>query len=249
MLKITGAAVAGSSVLGLEALAAEPSASAGKNLSGNKKRKALIIGAHPDDPETGCGGTMVVLKNAGYEVVSVYMTRGEAGIEGKTHSEAAQIRVAEATKACEVMGVRPVFMTQIDGSSEVNKERYAEMRELIDAEKPDIVFTHWPIDTHADHRVCSTLVFDAWRRLGYPFELYYFEVMSGVQSMLFNPTDWVDISSTYKIKEEASFCHVSQHPERWYASAHGNMEIFRGMEFRCTRAEAFVHMNKNHQIF
>ncbi len=249
MLKITGAAVAGSSLLGLEALAAGQTQINGKNLSGNKKKKALVIGAHPDDPETGCGGTMVVLKNAGYEVVSVYMTRGEAGIEGKTHSQAAEIRVAEATEACKIMGVRPVFLTQIDGSSEVNKDRYIEMREIIDAEKPDIVFTHWPVDSHADHRVCSTLVYDAWRRLGYPFELYYFEVMSGVQSQLFHPTDWVDISSTYKIKEEASFCHKSQNPENWYHSAHGSMEIFRGMEFRCSRAEAFVHMNRNEKFF
>ena len=249
MLKITGAAVAGTSVLGLEALAAEPASNKGNNLSGEKKRKALIIGAHPDDPETGCGGTMVVLRKAGYEVVSVYMTKGEAGIPGKTHDEAAAIRKAEATAACKVMDVRPVFLTQIDGSSEVNKERYAEMRDLIDAEKPDIVFTHWPVDSHADHRVCSTLVYDAWRRLGYPFELYYFEVMSGVQSQLFHPTDWVDISSTYKVKEEASFCHVSQKPENWYHSAHGGMELFRGMEFRCDRAEAFVHMNRNEKIY
>ncbi len=249
MIKITGAAVAGSSVFGLDALAAQPKGNNGNNLSGSKKKKALIIGAHPDDPETGCGGTMVVLKNAGYEVVSVYMTKGEAGIPGKTHDEAAAIRKAEATAACKIMGVRPVFLTQIDGSSEVNQERYKEMRELIDAEKPDIVFTHWPVDSHADHRVCATLVYDAWRRLGYPFELYYFEVMSGVQSQLFHPTDWVDITSTYKIKEEASFCHVSQKPENWYHSAHSQMEIFRGMEFRCERAEAFVHLNKDKKFY
>jgi LmbE family N-acetylglucosaminyl deacetylase len=41
------------------------------------KKKVLVIGAHPDDPETGCGGTMVWLKEAGCEVVAVYMTKGE----------------------------------------------------------------------------------------------------------------------------------------------------------------------------
>ena len=137
---------------------------------------------------------MLVLKEAGYEVVSVYLTKGEAGIVGKSHAESAAIRVEEATCASQMLGARPVFMTQIDGNTEINKERYVEMRELIAAEKPDVVFTHWPIDSHADHRVCSLLVYDAWRRLGYNFELYYFEVMSGMQTTLFHPTDYVDIS-------------------------------------------------------
>ena len=62
---------------------------------------------------------MLVLKQAGYEVVSVYMTKGEAGIPGKTHEESSAIRVEEATKASEMLGARPVFMTQIDGSTEM----------------------------------------------------------------------------------------------------------------------------------
>lgn len=176
MLKTASAAIAGTSLLGMEALAYNT------HTGTTPAKKALIIGAHPDDPETGCGGTMLVLKQTGYEVVSVYMTKGEAGIPGKTHEESSAIRVEEATKASAMLGARPVFMTQIDGSTEINKERYVEMRELIAAEKPDVVFTHWPIDSHADHRVCSSLVYDAWRRLGYNFELYYFEVMSGMQS-------------------------------------------------------------------
>ena len=128
MLKTAGAAIAGTSLLGMETFASNP----GAGIASSKK--ALIIGAHPDDPETGCGGTMIRLKQAGYEVVAVYMTKGEAGISGKTHEESAAIRVKEATKASEILGVRPVFMTQIDGNTEINKERYVEMRELIAAE-------------------------------------------------------------------------------------------------------------------
>ena len=136
MLKLTGVAVAGTSLLGMPAWGQDtPDASP-------KQRKALVIGAHPDDPETGCGGTMMVLKEAGYEVVAVYMTKGEAGIVGKSHEESSAIRVEEAKRACEVLGVRPVFMTQIDGNAEINKERYVEMREVIAGEKPDVVFTH-----------------------------------------------------------------------------------------------------------
>ena len=245
MLKMTGAAVAGTSLFGLDAVASERNYREDEKKRGKKGRKAMIFGAHPDDPETGCGGTMIKLKNAGFEVVSVYLTKGEAGIPGTSYDDSAKIRVAEATKACQMMGVRPVFLTQIDGSAEVNKERYTEVKELLAAEKPDIVFTHWPIDSHADHRVCYTLVYDAWRRLGYEFELYFYEVMSGVQTQLFHPTDWVDITETSQLKKDASFCHVSQKPENWYTSAHEQMEIFRGMEYRCGRAEAFVHARRD----
>ena len=119
------------------------------------------------------------------------------------------------------------------------------MRELIAAEKPDVVFTHWPIDSHADHRVCSTLGYDAWRRLGYSFELYYFEVMSGMQSQLFQPTDYVNISSVTKQKWEACYCHVSQDMKALYDDWHEPMERFRGIEFRCKAAEAFIHLQRD----
>ena len=245
MLKKSGAAVLGASILGVDAFASSPAGAENPATSGKSAgKKAMIIGAHPDDPETGCGGTIAALKDAGWEVVCVYMTKGEAGIPGKTHDEAAQIRKAEATEACKVFGVRPIFMTQIDGSSEINKERYDEMKHLIDSEKPDIVLTHWPIDSHRDHRNCSCLVYDAWRYLGYPFELFYFEVMSGMQSQLFHPTDYVDISKYTQIKRDASFCHKSQDPEGWYDKWHGGMQTFRGMESNCTAAEAFIHLRR-----
>lgn len=83
MIKITGAALAGAALLNNTAIAQDNSAEKSYNA---KKKKALIIGAHPDDPETACGGTMVLLREAGYDVVSVYMTRGEAGIVGDRKS-------------------------------------------------------------------------------------------------------------------------------------------------------------------
>ena len=71
-------------------------------------KKVLVIGAHPDDPESMCAGTMLKLKAMGAEVVAVYLTSGEAGIVGKTHEQARTIRQAKARKACEVLGVRAV---------------------------------------------------------------------------------------------------------------------------------------------
>jgi len=244
MLKLTGTALAGSAVLGTDAFADNNSIIGKATGTPGKGKKAMVIGAHPDDPETGCGGTIMVLKKLGYEVVVVYMTRGEAGVPGKSHAESSAMRMKEAREACEVFGVRPIFMTQIDGSSEITKERYAEMKEVIEKENPDMVFTHWPIDSHRDHRICSILTYDAWRQLKYGFDLYYYEVMSGVQSMIFHPTDWVDITEFADIKKKATYCHKCQNPEDWYDESHGQMEIFRGMEHNCKRAEAFIHIRR-----
>lgn len=211
-----------------------------QDIMGGHYKKCLAIGAHPDDPESMCAGTMLKLKEQGCEVVSVYLTQGEGGIFGLSQSEARDIRHAEAIKACEVMGVRPIFLTQIDGCTEVNSERYAEMLALIEQEKPDIVITHWPIDTHRDHRNCSVLVYDAWMQTNHSFDLYYVEVMSGYQTQNFTPTSYVDITSVRDKKLEAYLCHESQNLEGNIAKFHDPMEMMRGLEYQCQYAEAFV---------
>lgn len=227
-------------VLGLLLCAQTTLQAAERWLEGYKK--VLVIGAHPDDPETMCGGTMIKLREMGAEVVSVYFTGGEAGIPGKSHEESRTIRTAEAQKACEMLGVRAVFMTQIDGNAEVNKERYAEMKALIEAEKPDMVITHWPIDSHRDHRVCAILVYDAWRQTGYNFDLYYGEVMTGLQTQTFAPDHWVNITEQHEQKVKAYYSHASQDMlvvQEW----HDAMEIMRGMECHTQYGEAFVKQN------
>ena len=208
----------------------------------NGYKKVLVIGAHPDDPETMCGGTMLKLKTMGAEVVSVYLTSGEAGIKGKNHEEARSIRQAEARHACEVMGVKAEFLTQIDGNAEVNKERYAEMKALIEREKPDMVITHWPIDSHRDHRVCAVLVYDAWRQSGYSFDLYYGEVMTGIQTQNFTPTLWVNITDYKAQKEKAYMCHESQGMAD-IKPYHNAMERMRGLESQTQYGEAFIKQN------
>ena len=208
----------------------------------NEYKKVLVIGAHPDDPETMCGGTMLKLKAMGAEVVSVYLTSGEAGIKGKTHDEARTIRQAEALQACKTMGVKAIFLTQIDGNTEANKERYAEMKALIEQEKPDMVITHWPIDSHRDHRVCAILVYDAWRQSGYSFDLYYGEVMTGIQTQNFTPTLWVNITDYKAQKEKAYMCHTSQGMAD-IKPYHDTMERMRGLECQTQYGEAFIKQN------
>jgi LmbE family N-acetylglucosaminyl deacetylase len=199
----------------------------------------VVVGAHPDDPESGCGGTMALYAEAGWEVVALYLTRGEAGISGRSHQEAAEIRTAEAQKACEILGARAVFAGQIDGAAEVTNETYEKFLQILEAEKPAIVLTHWPVDSHRDHRAASLLTYDAWLRLKRGFTLYYYEVETGEQSQQYCPTDYVDITRTEAKKHAATFAHASQHPDEFY-KLHDLMNRFRGMEFGCRYAEAFM---------
>ncbi len=207
-----------------------------------KDMKVVCVGGHPDDPESGCGGTLAKLTSFGHQVTIIYLTRGEAGIAGKTHDEAAAIRSKEAMAASAILKARPVFAGQVDGDTIVNSDWIKKMQELIASEKPDVVFTHWPIDSHKDHQAASLLTIQSWMRSADKFELYFFEVCAGGQTMTFRPTDYVDISSVQAQKRLAVFCHTSQDPDSIYSCGHASMEDFRGREIGVKAAEAFVHM-------
>jgi len=109
---------------------AEDSLAKKKESSSKLKLKIIVAGAHPDDPETGCGGTMAKFANLGHDVVAFYLTRGERGIHGVSHDEAAKIRTEEAYKACEILKARPVFATQINGACEVTRDCYSEIKKI-----------------------------------------------------------------------------------------------------------------------
>jgi len=209
--------------------------------------RVIVAGAHPDDPESGCGGTIARLSDVGHDVVILYLTRGERGIKGKTYEEAGRIRTAEAQKACEILKARPVFAGQVNGKVEVNYARYDEFLKLVQSEQPDVVFTHWPIDTHEDHRATSLLLYDAWLRMERKFALYYFEVMTGMQTSQFSPTHYVDITATEARKRAACFAHASQNPEEFYA-VHDQMNRCRGMEFGTKLAEAFIRHAQSPEV-
>jgi LmbE family N-acetylglucosaminyl deacetylase len=205
------------------------------------KLRVVVVGAHPDDPECGCGGVIARYTDAGHTVSIVYFTRGEAGIRGKTHAEAAVIRTAEAERAAKILGARAVFAGQIDGATEVNKARYAEFDKLMAAEAPDVMFAHWPLDTHADHCAASLEAYHAWLAMRRKPALYFFEVMtnSGRQTQQFTPSIFVDITAAAARKREAIYAHASQDPASYYP-AHEQLARSRGMEIRCRYAEAFA---------
>lgn len=206
------------------------------------KKKIVCFGGHPDDPESGCGGTLARLAHNGHEVTIIYLTTGEAGIEGKTHEEAASIRKQEAIKACILLKAKPVFAGQIDGDTIMDNVWLVKVQKLIADEQPDMVFTHWPVDSHKDHQIASLLMIQTWVRSAKKFPLYFFEVCTGEQSMGFRPTDYVDITATQEQKRQSVYCHVSQDPPGIYGCGHAAMEDFRGRELGVKAAEAFVYM-------
>ncbi|MCW3113447.1 MAG: family deacetylase [Segetibacter sp.] len=208
-----------------------------------EKKKIVCVGGHPDDPESGCGGTLAKLAKKGHAITIIYLTTGEAGIEGKGHAEAAAIRKQEALNACTILNAKPIFAGQIDGDTIMNKMWLTKIQKLVYDEKPDIVFTHWPLDSHMDHQAASFLTIQAWVRAQQRFALYFFEVCAGEQTMTFHPTDYVDITDTQELKKKAVFCHTSQDPPGIYNCGHASMEDFRGRELGVKAAEAFICMN------
>jgi N-acetylglucosamine malate deacetylase 1 len=208
--------------------------------------KVVVAGGHPGDPEAACGGTIARYVDLGHEVVALYVTRGEAGIRSKSRAEAGAIRTQEAGRACGLLKMRALFAGQIDGATHLTPARYDEFHKLLAAEKPQVVFTHWPIDTHRDHRTTSLLVYDAWLACGRAFALYYYEVSTGEETQHFQPTHYVDITATEGRKRAACFAHESQAPVNFYAY-HQEMQRFRGLEAGCKQAEAFVHLEHSPQ--
>src|SRR6266446_6823632 len=161
--------------------------------SGAAPLNVVCVGAHPDDPESGCGGTLARYAVLGHGVTIVYLTRGERGIAGKSLDEAARIRTAECEAACRIIGAKPAFFGQVDGATEVTRTQVDAMQRQLAVQTPDVLYTHWPVDTHMDHQVASMLTIRAWMNLRTP-RLYFYEVNSGSQTEGFLPNTYVDVS-------------------------------------------------------
>jgi N-acetylglucosamine malate deacetylase 1 len=157
--------------------AAEPSPS-GTSVPTRAKLKVVVTGGHPGDPEYGCGGTIARYTDLGHEVVLLYLNRGEWP-ENPLLEDAKSVRIAEAKRACEILKARPAYAGQVNGAAIVDAAHYEKFHRILEAEQPNLVFTHWPIDNHADHRAISLLVYEAWLRMGKKFGLYYTRFPTG----------------------------------------------------------------------
>lgn len=164
-------------------------------------RSVLAIGAHPDDIELGCGGTIAKHVAVGDQVAMLVVTRGEVG-----PGDALQ-RVGEQQRAAEVLGVSTLLWG--DGIPDCQVSLYEldlvhVIERAIRRVGATIVYTHSPHDSHQDHRAVALCTMGAARLVS--------SVMSyGAPSALqFNPTAFVDISDSLDKKVDSLMCHASQ---------------------------------------
>jgi LmbE family N-acetylglucosaminyl deacetylase len=201
-----------------------------------KKLRIVVFGAHPDDPESGAGGLVALLSLEGHEVISAYGTcfRGDRAIGSEPEGV---VRRREAAAACRVLGAQAHFFDYAHENLESDRATESAVARWLEETHPDIVVTHWPLDTHPNHHTVSSLVWQAYQPQG-GWNLYFFEVMTGRQSLGFRPELYLDISSVRAKKKEALDCHQSQKPEAIWAF-HDGMHRARGAECGAPFAEAY----------
>ena len=122
-----------------------------------KKIDILAFGAHPDDVELGCAGTILLQVSLGYSVGIIDLTRGELGTRGT-----ASIRIKEAELAKRKMEVS--FRKNLgfqDGFFANNENNKLEIIKLIRYHNPSIILCNANEDRHPDHGRAATLIYDA----------------------------------------------------------------------------------------
>jgi bacillithiol biosynthesis deacetylase BshB1 len=171
----------------------------------------LAIGAHPDDVELACGGTLALLAAAGRRVGILHLTSGEAGSRG-TGAE----RRLEAERAAEVLGCREVrFLDCGDGGLRTGTAEedalITELRRL----RPALVLGPAPADRHPDHPRAHRLVADACfyaglvrRGTGSPYRPA--ALFCYMQHDPFPPSFVVDVTAAWEVKERALDAYASQ---------------------------------------
>jgi N-acetylglucosamine malate deacetylase 1 len=181
------------------------------------KLDILVLAAHPDDAELGCGGTIASHVAMGQKVGIIDLTRGELGTRGS-----AEIRDNEAADAAKILGLTVRENLQFkDGFFKNDEEHQLEVIKMIRKYQPYIVITNAPDDRHTDHgraaELCYTASFlaglskietvsdgenqTAWR----PSQVYHF-----IQSRLIIPDIIVDVSDHWETKMAAIYAYKSQ---------------------------------------
>jgi LmbE family N-acetylglucosaminyl deacetylase len=193
----------------------------------------LAIGAHPDDIEYGCGGTLIRYSKAGHKIHLFLATDGRFGgvPEERRH---------EQISSAQIMGVQDIIWAGFEDTKvPLAQETISRIEEVIKRLNPQVLFVHYPDDTHQDHRALSKCALSAGRYV--PTFLFY----EGPTTQNFNPTIFVDIRSVLGLKIEILQAHLSQVTRTNIVdltileSAKSNVN-FRGIQARVKYAEAFV---------
>lgn len=198
-----------------------------------KNKTILVIAAHPDDPEFGCGATTAKYISEGAKAYYVICTNGQRGsrhheIDGKKLTIA---RHEEQQKAADIIGVtETIFLDHEDGALQANMSLKEELVKIIRKLKPDIILTHDPswyysvredysFINHNDHRETGIAVLDAVYPLARDLASFPDHGKEGLtphkvlEVMLFNfdnPNFLVDVTKTFETKYKAILEHKSQ---------------------------------------
>ena len=227
----------------------------------------LAIGAHPDDVEISCGGTLAKYAKAGHKVFTATTTNGNIGSAILPMDEIAKIRKEEARRAAAVIGAEYLCLDYDDEMFYDDRSVRVNMINLIRYCQPDLIITHNPDDYNPDHELTSKIVNDVAvmipiAKIETPNKpcdkiplLAYFESASGVG---FIPTEYVDITKEWETKMEMCNCHQSQ--ISWMADNYKDLEgnnfldeveiyaRYRGIQCGVKYAEGFRMAYNAHRI-
>lgn len=188
------------------------------------KLRVLAAGAHPDDIEICCAGTLARYAEEGHKTFISITCRGNAGTLHASAEEIVKIRAKEAKRAADMTGAELITLDFGDAELFYNKESLAVFIDLVRQVRPHVIITHPPEEEnmHNDHWLTCRLIMHAsqWAthhnlgmELKYPPtettpSLFYFDRFMSSSSIY--PTHYVDISSTFEIKKKALSQHQSQ---------------------------------------
>ena len=217
--------------------------------------RVMAVGAHPDDIEVLCGGTLARYTARGDQAFNVVCTNGDMGHMVIEPEELARIRTEEARQAAQRVGAEYLMLGEPDEWLFHDKRTRLMMIDAIRWARADVILTHSPADYHPDHRCASDLVFAASFLATVPHIETEHEAIGAVPALIymdtvggtgFLPEEYVDISDTLEAKLEALCCHQSQ--VKWLMEHDGidiadfvrNLAATRGLQCGVAYAEGFA---------
>ncbi len=206
-----------------------------------KKLTILAIGAHGDDIELACGGTIAKAVKNRHEVIMVLVTGHASNDHNNMKIRAQGSAQQEAKAAAKILGVSKLqILGYQDTFVPYSAELVSKLDDIITNCKPDIIFTHFVFDTHQDHIRTAHSTISAARRQN-TILLYEPINPSGQGYMPFRPQVYMDISQTIDTKINSLKAHKSQYEkytETWIEAVVARAK-FRGFEMGVDYAECF----------
>ncbi|MBU2540567.1 MAG: PIG-L family deacetylase [Candidatus Omnitrophica bacterium] len=192
----------------------------------------LAIGAHPDDIEFGCGGTLLKYTKAKNNVYLLILTKGEIGASGAR-------RCQEQKESAKFLKAKRVFWGNYkDTKICLTKELIGKIEAILNKVKPEIVLFNAPSDIHQDHRVVAEAAISATR---YIKKVLFYEVPTTIG---FEPDIFVDIGDIIfeklqLLKLHRSQVHKTRVPGLSIMDSATSCANFRGFQGRVKYAEGF----------